>query len=195
MERTPKNLVPYEDFRSLVRDGDLLLWHPVSLAGKAICLGSSIKHRTWVRYSHASMAAFAKNGRLYSLEMVQWRGGRHQPLSRDVGKYPGSCELWKPVSQDYDGLGAVHQMMWLLGQSYGWMDFLHIFLRGVFPHVLLPKWPNSDDPDQPLVCSSSFHWAARTGGRVTCCYKPDAEVSPADLSLSPAFRYIATPVL
>lgn len=190
------NYLPYDELRSIAKDGDLLLWRPASLVGRAICLGTSIGKRQWIRYSHASMVAWGPNGRLYNLEMIQRYGGRHRPLSLDVAKYPKSCELWKPVNDGYDGEGAARRMLWLLGQHYGWLDFVHVGLRSLFPRMLLPKWENSPDPDQPLVCSSSFAWAARTGGGVEPCPgKNDADISPADLATSGFASYYGTPVI
>lgn len=181
---------PYEQFRDEIRDGDLLLWRPTSLLGRAICLA------TWADYSHASMAAWNDNGRLYNLEMVQWQGGRHVLLSHQLAKWPGSCEVWRPRSDFFDGHGAVKQMMWLLGQHYGWSDFARITTRLFFPRIVLPKAVDSDDPDVPRVCSAAYCFAARTGGGFAPCPgKPDLEVSPADLAKSQFASYIGTPTL
>ncbi len=188
-------LVLYQDLRETVRDGDLLLWRPTSLPGRMIRLGSSLVRWKWIPYSHASMAAWGQNGRLYNLEQIQWLGSQHKPLSKLLARYPGSCEIWRPVDPSFDGQGAVRQMLWLMGQHYGWSTFPRIILRTTFPGLLAPA-ENSDDPDQPLVCSSAYSFAARTGGGIAPCpQKPDVEVSPADLALSGFARYHATPVL
>ncbi|HUW09569.1 MAG TPA: hypothetical protein VM537_07540 [Anaerolineae bacterium] len=189
------NLVPYNELRNSVRNGDLLLWRATTIPGRIICLGTSLRHRQRIRHSHASMAAWGANGRLYNLEMIQWYGGRHVWLSGQVDKFPRSCEVWRPIAPRYDGYGAVQQMLWLMGQHYGWANFIHLAVRTMFPHIILPKPKNSIDPDQPLVCSSAYSWAARTGGQVSPCpNKSDIDITPADLALSGFAHYLATPI-
>ena len=196
MPHIPTKLMPYDEMRGLVRSGDLLLWRPTSLVGKIICLGTSIGTRRWVRHSHASMAAWGMNQRLYHLEMLQGKGGRHVPLSRHVAKYPRSCEVWRPVNPSFDGEGAVRAMLWLMGQHYGWSDFAKIVLRNLLPHFVLPLPANTDDPDEPRVCSTSYAWAARIGGGVAPLPdQPDLVISPADLAQSGFASYLATPFL
>jgi len=196
MEDKPMHRVQYDQLRGVVFNGDMLLWRPVNLAGRVIALGTSLRYRKRIVHSHASMAAWGANGRLYSLELIQWHGGRHLHLSDELKRYPYSCEVWKPEDKSFCREGAVRQMLWLMGQHYGWRNFLHITVRMLFPHFLLPTPKNSDDPDQPLVCSSAYSWAARTGGGVAPCPQlQDHDVSPADLALSKFAKYYATPVV
>jgi hypothetical protein len=181
--------LPYESLRSLVRDGDLLLWKPVGLPGRIIAWG------TRSCYSHASMAAW-RHGRLWNLEMVQWRGGQHVHLSQQIARYPGSCAVWRPRNLAFDGVGAVHEMLWLMGQNYGWWDLARIAVRNVLPHCVLPQAVDSDDPEVPRVCSASYHWAARIGGGIAPCPgKADLDVSPRDLYAGGFADYLGTPVL
>jgi hypothetical protein len=192
-------LVPYEELRPQIRDGDWLLWHPTSLIGRGIALGTSIRQRRWIRYSHASLAGWYHCGtihRLYNLEMLQHKGGRRVPLSIQVAQYPRSCEVWRPLDPNYNGRMVIEQMKWLLNQPYGWSDFLRLTIRQLCPHAVLPLAVNSDDPDQPLVCSASVSWSVRTGDmKSPCPDKADKDVSPADLFLSGFARYLATPVI
>jgi hypothetical protein len=143
------------------------------------------------------MAAFAENRRLYSLEMMQFVGGRHVTLSSEVAKYRGSCELWRAKpGTSYNGTAATHQMLWLMGQHYGWCDFFRIAVRVLFPRVVLPSAVDNDDPDDPRVCSGAVAWAIRTGGGVDVCPTlPDDDTSPADIAQCGAFEYVCTPVL
>ena len=176
----------YDEVRGDVHDGDLLLWRPVNAIGRLIA-GATGTH-----ISHASMAAW-RGGRLYNLEMIQWAGGQHQPLSTQVAKWPHSCEVWRPQSDQFNGKGAVEAMLWLMGQRYGWGDFCRISVRTLLPKALIPQAIDSFDPDVPRVCSSSYAWAARTGGNETCCPgKPDLDVSPGDLVKSTFARYLFT---
>ena len=181
--------LPYDRLRTFVRNGDLLLWHPSSIAGKVIAWA------TRAPYSHASMAAWHGN-RLFNVEMVQWKGGRRVHLSEQLKKFPKACEVWRPNGPCFDGDGAVHEMLWLVGQEYGWSDLARIAVHTVLPKFALPKAVDSDDPDVPRVCSASYHWAARIGGRITPCPgTPDLDVSPAMLAASGFASYIGTPVL
>jgi len=195
MKPMKQNLVSYADLRNTVQPGDLLLWHPSSLVGYAICLGQTISTRRFARYCHASMAAW-NHDRLYNLEMTGWYGGRHIPLSRLLKKHPGKCEIWRPKDPLFNGSGAVNQMLWLCGQHYSYLLLMRVAVRQFVPAKILPRIRNRNDPDQPLICSAAYAFAARTGGHIAPCEnKFDREVSPQDLALSGFAEYLATPFL
>jgi len=167
----------YGEVRGEIRDGDVLLWKPTTLAGRLICWG------TGQPYSHASMAAWDPAGRLRNVEMIQWRGGCYEPLSQHVERYPGRCEVWRPKRPLYNGQAAVVAMLWLLGRPYGWMDLLHIAAEKVMGihHCRL----DSDSPDTLRFCSESIAYSLRVGAKIIACPgKADSQVSPGDLAAS-----------
>lgn len=176
----PHILIGYDAARERILDGDVLLWRPTSLMGRAIRFGSK------QQYSHASMAGWCRpagNGaRLRNIEMTQWYGGRSRPLSEQVALYPGKIDVWRP-NDPYDGAGAVKQMLWLCGQHYGWSDFAAMTVRIVLPNIALPTPIDCDDPDIARVCSPSVSYAARTGGgRKPRAGLPDLWTKPGDLA-------------
>ncbi len=80
-----ENLVlrPYGQVRTLVRDGDLLLFRRrglISIAGRG-------------DHSHAAKAAWWGDD-LFCLEVREWHGGRAVTLSSQVARYPrGSTSI------------------------------------------------------------------------------------------------------
>ena len=148
-------LVKFDQAREEIQDGDILLWRPTSLLGRLIARG------TGSVYSHASMAAGLCDG-LANLEMLQWRGGCVSNLAKQVQRWPGSCDVFRP-RPSYDVRHAVDQMFRLVQQDYGWLDFAYIV---GYRYLRLPLLPLADthDPEQPRVCSAAVAWAIRTGG-------------------------------
>lgn len=176
----------YPQARRYIHNGDVLLWRPSSLLGRLICLG------TRARYSHASLAGWWGDV-LLNIEMVQWQGGQIVRLSQQVARWPGLCDVFRPQRQ-YSGRGAVERMVKLVGQRYGWADFWHLFVRrySPIPHAALP---NSDDPDQPRVCSAAVAWALRTGGCLSAARRRkivDSETTPGGLLRWPWLKYVCT---
>ena len=184
----PRRRVLYAAVRDEIRDGDWLLWRPCSWAGRLICWGSRQP------YSHASLAGWSRDGRLRNVEMVQWHGGRTVLLSQQLRRWPGSCDVYRPLPP-YDGPGALEQMLWLCGQHYGWSDFARITCRKLLPRLALQPARNSLDPGQPRVCSASVCFAARTGGELEALrYRLDLETTPGDLASPELAKYLVTPV-
>ena len=167
--------VGYAEARPQIHDGDILLWKPATIIGRLICWA------TGQAYSHASMAAYDPDGRLRNVEMIQHKGGKSEPLSAQVQKYPGRCEVWRPNRPLYDGPAAVVPMLWLLGQPYGWLDFCLIAVQRLLG--LRIRRPNSNSPTWLRFCSESIAYALRVGPKIVCCPgKDDSEVSPGDLA-------------
>jgi hypothetical protein len=176
-------LVPYREAVLEIRDGDILLWRATSLVGRAIA------RRTKSKYSHAAMARFMR-GRLWTIEMLQWYGGRADHLESQVRRWPGACDVFRPYPI-YNGDCAAWEMDRLVGQDYGWADFAYITFHrlGLDPRHI----PNSDEPEQPRVCSAGVAWAARTGGRrIVRGDRTDMEIVPGDLADEDFSRYLLT---
>jgi hypothetical protein len=173
----------YAAVRDDIFDGDLLLWLPTTLAGRLICWGSRQP------LSHSSMAGRGPDGRLRNVEMVQWRGGVTEPLADQIARYPGACQVWRPIDPKYNGRRALEAMLWVLGQPYGWLDLARIALRKVFPRISLPRAVNSNSPSVIRVCSACTTFALRIGGVIACPGKADVEVSPGDQAASGFARY------
>jgi hypothetical protein len=176
--------VRFQDAKEEIVDGDVLLWRPTSLLGRGIAWGTgSIR-------SHASMAGWWYDT-LENVEMLQFAGGRVADLQHEVTRWPGSCDVYRPLPP-YNGFGALQQMKRLISQDYGWLDFLYIVLHR---YLRLPTIPlrNSDDPEEPRVCSAADAWAVRTGGGKLVDERAcDAEIVPGDLADEEFSRYVLT---
>ena len=180
----------YAKARSSICSGDVLLWRPTTLMGRLIARG------TKAVYSHASMAGWEPNGRmnpnrrLRNVELAQFHGGRHLPLSGFVERYPGLIDVYRPT-EPYDGDRALEWILWLCSQDYGWADFaLMVVLRGF--RWKLPTPADSPDPDLPRVCSAGVAWAIHYGGgRKVDSQKSDFLIFPGELA-DPFSRYQCT---
>ncbi len=177
-------LVKFDQAREEIQDGDILLWRPTSLLGRLIARG------TGSVYSHASMAAGLCDG-LANLEMLQWRGGCVSNLAKQVQRWPGSCDVFRP-RPSYDARHAVDQMFRLVQQDYGWADF--VFILGYrYLRLPLPCRRDTYDPEQPRVCSAAVAWAIRTGAGLRVDERAcDAEIVPGDLANPEFSNYVLT---
>ena len=202
----------YVYWRDLIHNGDFLLWRPTSWAGKLICWF------TGQEYSHVSMAVWVlhddKRDYLYNAEMIQFHGGRRERLSKQVARWPGACDVYRPKNQHsdelidkdgkkyrkrvrYNGKDAAYQMLFLMSRPYGWRDFFWIALNLVLDVTLPKKQEDSSDPDASRVCSAAVSYAARVGGGIDVGAivghnMPDALTTPGVFADPKVSRYIAT---
>jgi hypothetical protein len=168
-----------------IRDGDILLWRPTSLVGRIIAQG------TGSIYSHASMAGWW-NSALMNVEMLQFRGGQAACLKKQVRRWPGCCDVYRPRSPLYAGEDALYQMKRLISQPYGWQDFAFIVAHR---YLRLPLVDPADsmDPAKPRVCSAAVAWAVRTGCGLRVDQRAcDAEIVPGDLADEEFSSYVLT---
>ena len=167
-----RRLVRFAEAAEEILGGDILLWRPTSLLGRAIARG------THSVYSHASMAAWFC-GLLANLEMVQWAGGRVANLEKQVKRWPGSCDVLR-VPMIAQPQYVVSQMFRLVQQDYGWEDYAYI-VASRYLRLPLAVWADTRDPEQPRVCSAAVAWAIRTcAGLRADPRRSDAETVPGD---------------
>lgn len=180
----PRNQVDYLDIRSTIRDGDLLLMRPSTLAGREICL--------WTRceYSHAAMVA-CWFGRLLVLQMLPWEGGAPDRLSRLVDRYPGWIDVWRPEYRrpHSDPWEAVGHMIDLVHAPYGWADLAHDVTRRLFPWACDHQMYVSP-PGRSLVCSAAVANALRHVHVDPAPGKPVWAIEPGELTR--VSRYLFT---
>ena len=175
----------YHDARSLIGDGDLLLFRRrnlISIAGRG-------------EHSHAAKAAWW-NGCLFCLEVREWFGGRAVTLSSQVKRYPGRIDVFETNADDrgpdYDGKFALLVMRRLAGCDYGYRNVLAASLLHL-PILRLFVKPNTDDRAEtrlPPFCSEAVARAERSGGNVDPVrHLADRITEPADLARSPFYKY------
>lgn len=167
------NPLAYADARAHVRNGDLLLWRPTSLVGRFIC---------WVTgsvYSHAAMAGWWGDC-LCSLEMRSWSGGVAGMLSQQILQSPGKCDVFRV--RGISGQKSVQVMVRRTNSPYGWINFLHVGWRKLFPWAVW-EHVHTGKHGADVVCSSAVAYACEIGGRSAC--RPGQtfyDLAPGDLA-------------
>jgi hypothetical protein len=176
----PANNLRYDDVRSSIRDGDVIMYRGRNLPSRVI------QWATRSRYSHAGLAAWW-NGRLMVLEAVG-KGVVVTPLSANVRRYHGGAE-WFTCVEDIPQADR-HRMIELaqqeLGKEYARWKAIKLGLR-----ILFQKGEKQRDElrrARQLFCS---HYVAEVYNAVGKDLKKgvgDRFMSPADVASSPLLK-------
>lgn len=188
----------YGEVRSLVRDGDVLLFQS---RGPIAWL---IRFSGRSSYSHAGMALWVDE-RLMVAESREIRGCRLITLSDALTT--GSVDLFVPLASVALDRSAVRaQALDRLGQTYGWISFGWIALSklpllgianalGLFQKIpiigrWIPKWgrcyseDDLEDPGRRLICSTYVAVCWRAGGVDLVPRLADRSTEPGDIARS-----------
>ena len=181
-------ILSLDDAKSLIRDGDLLLFRRhglISVAGRGC-------------HSHAAKSAWWDD-ELFCLEIREFRGGRAVTLRSQVARLPGRIDLFhsNPNNRwpDYDRTRSTHFMRRLAGCPYGYRALLAAATLHLPLLRLLVKAEMNDSAidRRPPFCSQACVMADRIGGRVDPVpYLADRLTEPADLARSPFYQYACT---
>ncbi len=174
------NNLPYEDVRSSIKDGDVLMYRGRNIPSRVI------QWATRSRYSHAGLAAWW-NGRLMVLEAVG-RGVVVTPLSSNVRRYHGDVEWFTCVENipDADRHRMIKFAQQELGKEYARWKAIALGLR-----ILFLKGEKQRDElrrARQLFCS---HYVAEVYNSVGKDLKrgvSDRFMSPADIASSPLLK-------
>ncbi len=174
------NNLPYDDVRSSIKDGDVLMYRGRNIPSRVI------QWATRSRYSHAGLAAWW-NGRLMVLEAVG-RGVVVTPLSANVRHYHGDVEWFACVEDipDADRHRMIEFAQQELGKEYARWRAIKLGLR-----ILLLKGEKQRDElrrARQLFCS---HYVAEVYNSVGKDLKrgvSDRFMSPADIASSPLLK-------
>jgi hypothetical protein len=174
--------VDYEQSRSRIKNGDVLMYRGRSLVSRII------RWATGSRYSHAGLAAWW-NDRLMVMEAVG-RGVVVTPISKNVRSYRGSVEWFTSTEEipDDQRLQMIEFAQRELGKEYDLRRALFLGLR-----VCLQRDVNSKDKvrrEKRLFCS---HYVAGTYNAVGRDLKKDVSdrfMSPGDIAASPLLKRI-----
>ena len=173
----------YDEARSKIRSGDVLMYRGRSLASRVI------RFATGSPYSHAGIAAWWHD-RLMVIEAVG-KGVVVTPLSTNVTGYHGNVE-WFTAAIEIDD-GTRERMLRFaqaeLGKDYGrWEAILLgirlLFKRGIDARDRLRR-------DRRLFCS---HYVAQIYNVAGCDLQrgvSDRFMSPGDIARSPLLRRVA----
>jgi hypothetical protein len=180
--------VVYYDVRKRIRNGDVLLWSPTTLAGRWIA------YRLQSPFSHAGMACWAgrvgdSDSVLEHSEFLQWHGGWTTNLSCAIRAYPrGVCHVFRLAG--IDGHHAAQCMRRRAGTPYAWRDLVRIRLRKLLPS--LPCWDEecyTASFNRALVCSAAVADSARRGNVWVAAGVPVWAVTPHDLANYAEYKF------
>lgn len=201
--------IKYSTAIRLMEPGDVLLFRGFSL------VSFLISGFTDSVYTHAAVVdKFELDGTPYCeiLQFREFRGGVASNLWRDVLKYSGKIDVFRPersveasdfdaktgeiktITVPFDSAKFVAKMRKLTGQDYGYARILAFWLRIVpFVRLFVPRRANNLAPkrfDFP-VCSTSVAWSAYRTGYFFIRKNPNW-TTPGDLSDSPRLSYLFT---
>ncbi len=174
------NNLPYEDVRSRIRDGDVLMYRGRTIPSRVI------QWATRSRYSHAGLAAWW-NGRLMVLEAVG-RGVVVTPLSANVRHYHGDVEWFTCVEDipDADRHRMIEFAQQELGKEYAHWKAIMLGLR-----ILFLKGEKQRDElrrARQLFCSQYVAEVYNSVGKDLKTGVSDRFMSPADIARSPLLK-------
>lgn len=183
------NLVSLNEYDSLIRDGDLLLFRGRGLLSRLIGVAGRSE------YTHAARAVWWGD-LLFCCEVRERKGGRAVTLESQVQKYPGMIDVFETNPSrrwdDYDRRGAVSYTRRLAGCDYGYLGVLKAALRHLplWRFLIRPDMNDQKRTSQPPFCSQACAMADRLGGGVDPVpHLADRVTEPADLARSPFYRY------
>jgi hypothetical protein len=179
---TPAEPKLYDDVRTGIRSGDVLMYRGRSLASRLIRLV------TGSPYSHAGIAAWW-NDRLMVMEAVG-RGVVVTPLSANVAGYHGSVEWFTSVVEIDAGTRErmVRFAQEELGKEYGRWNAIALGLR-----LLFKKGVEARDTlrrAQRLFCSHYVAQIYNAGGVDLQRGVSDRFMSPGDIARSPVLQRV-----
>ena len=164
-------MTSFAAIQKTIKDGDITLWRPTGMFGRAICAGSGSQ------YAHAGMLVWIqqpfKKWRLCSMDMIRGPGGVMQPLDRMVERWPGTIDVYQanPGKRlpKWDGDNAAGYFMdHFLGLEYG-EDAVRVVARTQIPILRwLFRVDHNDEAiaDGPPFCSHAVAAASYQGGGV-----------------------------
>jgi hypothetical protein len=176
----PSKYLGYEEIRSTIKNGDVLLYRGRSLPSRVI------QWITHSRYSHAGLAAWW-NGRLMVMEAVG-KGVVVTPLSANVRSYHGEVEWFTCVEDipDADRQRMIEFAQQELGKEYARWKAIRLGLR-----ILFQKDRKQRDKlrrERQLFCSHYVAQAYNAVGKDLKKGVSDRFMSPADVAGSPLLK-------
>ncbi len=174
--------VSYEQNRSHIKNGDVLLYRGRSMESKII------RWATGSHYSHAGLAAWW-NDRLMVMEAVS-KGVVVTPISKNIRSYRGRVEWYTSVEEipDDERLRMVEFAQRELGKDYALWRAILLGFKTIFSHGLESR--DRLRRERRLFCS---HYVAETYNSIGKDLKKgvgDRFMSPADIAASPLLKKV-----
>lgn len=185
----------WREARLVLRTGDLLLYKPDSLEGRAIV------RETGGTSSHAAMVAVVQladdlhaHKHFLQCETVQHHAARLICLHGQVKAYPGLIRVYRvnrELSPDFRPDMAFAFFRKASGFGYSWLFIWAVFFRRLFGRWFpVPK--NTCNPEYPRDCSGLYHAAMRCWADGPVDEEFDADCTPTTLEQSRGYTYLCT---
>lgn len=176
-----------------LRNGDI-----AQFRGRGL-ISSWIRWATQGVHTHSGMVRINCDGRADLLEVRELKGGRAVPLLSQVMQHPGRIDIFRPRVGlfQYDRDEAVELMRKITAKPYGYLGIARLLAQRLpvvwrFARIETRDVINEHDNRLPF-CSHAVATACRVGGGIDPVpRKPDAQVTPADLTRSLLFDYVCT---
>lgn len=196
--------IDYEQAKTILKEGDILLFRNNGLIGRLI--------QRYTGGVHSHVAIVHKDRHIWEcVEFREFKGGRTVSLASQVAKCDSCIDVFRPVrsityekmidkniniigknyTEDVAKSVTEDIIMWT-GQPYGWKNIWNMFKRFI-PFIRLFA-QNVDDGKiaDAKVCSTAVTVALRRNYMDPVPYLADEMVSPADLARSPLLQYLFT---
>lgn len=198
-------LIKYEEAKSILQEGDILLFRGEGL------ISFLIQRYTGGIHSHVALAS-KFNDTWMCVEFREFKGGRSVSLESQVKDNPTNIDVFRPVNsisyqkmlddKSIQNIDLVYTkeiankmtqdiVKWT-GQPYGWKNIFKMFMRFMPGARIFQQNINDDDVAKAKVCSTAVTVALRKEFMDPVPYLADERVSPADLARSPIIQYLFT---
>lgn len=202
-------IIPYSEAKSLLNEGDVLLFKGRGIFSRAIKIASE------GQYSHAAVASGWKaNGHILweCVEFREGKGGRTVSLERQVNEWPEAIDVYRVapnfLHMDFDGKKvnitnvefngrcATNHMRAMTGLPYGWKRIWWIaqhklpFLRWFYN---IDSVTNDENKDLIYpVCSTAVAYSYSKCGYDLVPNRANQWTEPSDLARSALLNYLFT---
>lgn len=201
--------IKFSEAVPLLQPGDALLYRGFSF------VSFLISGYTDSVYTHAALVdKFELDGAPYCelLQFREFKGGLATSLMRDVEKYSGKIDVFRPERSvevnEYDDVNRsiktvcvpfeankiLSKMRKMTGEQYGYAQILALWLRAIpFVRFFTPKSVANLSPEKIRfpVCSTSVAFCFSKTGYYLVRKNPNW-TTPGDLSVSPRLSYLFT---
>lgn len=188
--------LPYDIYRQVALDGDILLWEPRDLEGEIIA------RETKGPFCHAS-GAVAIHGRLFQSAYREGENGFLSPLSAEVRRHSGIISVFRVAAPDEQRKRVAAHLLDDLGGDYQWanLGLIAADLSWLARVARRLPWLNREYQRQfalqsrkrsGAICSQHVARAWATGAQIVLVGKPLALISPNDLARDRRAKYVGT---
>jgi hypothetical protein len=191
--------------KDLLQEGDVLFYRGSSW------IAWFIKRFGEGNYSHVAVAS-KPNGHWEVLQMKEFRGAVIWPLHKDISKYSGNIDIFRPVPYfknltfnketnsvesytiNFDGRRITNCMREMSGNGYGYLRILlmWLFRIGLLQFFVDVTSDKKRDDITSVVCSTAVSQCFSNTGYDLIPNRADRYIDPSMMSRSPLLNYLFT---